>query len=156
MCGHLWLNIELKYNGHDVRLAKRTAELVRANAFVENSVITSLDSAGLQRVREVAPDIRIGQIVTVSIGDFVKLDVDFLSINASVATPAQVRRNREAGLDTHVWTVNDEASMARMIERGVNNIITDQPALLRRVIEERATLSDRELLLLALSARLRE
>jgi len=154
--GHLRLNIELKYNGHDVRLAKRTAELVRANAFVENSVITSLDSAGLQRVREVAPDIRIGQIVTVSIGDFVKLDVDFLSINASVATPAQVRRNREAGLDTHVWTVNDEASMARMIERGVNNIITDQPALLRRVIEERATLSDGELLLLALSARLRE
>lgn len=46
--------------------------------------------------------------------------------------------------------------MARMIERGVNNIITDEPALLRRVIEERAALSDGELLLLALSARLRE
>lgn len=153
---HLRLNIELKYNGHDVRLAERTAELVRENGFVEHSLITSLDSAGLQRVRQVAPDIRIGQIVTVSIGDFVKLDVDFLSINAGVATPAQVHRNREADLDTHVWTVNDEASMARMIERGVNNIITDEPALLRRVIDERTAFSDGELLLLALSSRLRE
>jgi glycerophosphoryl diester phosphodiesterase len=154
--GHLRLNIELKYNGHDVRLAERTAELVRESGFVEECVITSLDSTGLQRVREVAPDIEIGQIVTVSIGDFVKLDVDFLSINANVATPAQVRRNRAEGLDTHVWTVNDKSSMARMIERGVNNIITDEPALLRRVIDERAELSDGELLLLALSAHLRD
>lgn len=154
--GHLRLNIELKYNGHDVRLAERTAELVRRNGFVEECVITSLDNAGLRRVRQVAPDVRIGQIVTLSIGDFLKLDVDFLSINASVATQAQVRESRRAGLDTHVWTVNDEASMARMIERGVNNIITDEPALLRRVIEERAAYSDGELLLLALSARLRE
>ncbi len=153
--GHLRLNVELKYNGHDVRLAERTAEMVRANGFVEACVITSLHNAGLQRTREVAPDIEIGQIVTVSIGDFVKLDVDFLSINAGVATPEQVRRNRSAGLDTHVWTVNDKASMARMIERGVNNIITDEPALLRQVIDERSKLSDGELLLLALSARLR-
>jgi glycerophosphoryl diester phosphodiesterase len=130
--------------------------LVRENGFVGDSVVTSLDSAGLEQVRQAAPDIRIGQIVTVSIGDFVKLDVDFLSINAGVATPAQLRANRSAGLDTHVWTVNDRDTMERMIERGVNNIITDEPALLRRVIDERAALTDGELPLLALSARLRQ
>ena len=150
------LNIEIKFNGHDVRLAERTAELIRENAFVDRSLITSLDSGGLQQVRAVAPEIRIGLIVSVSIGDLMKLDVDFLSINASVATAAQVRADRKAGLETHVWTVNDQTTMARMIERGVSNIITDEPALLRRVIDARADLSDGELLLLALSARLRD
>jgi glycerophosphoryl diester phosphodiesterase len=154
--GHLRLNIELKYNGHDKRLAESTAELVRENGFVGESLITSLDSAGLRQVRAVAPEIEIGQIVTLSLGDVLRLDVDFLSMNTTMATPAQVRSNRSAGLNTHVWTVNDHAAMERMIERGVNNIITDEPALLRRVIDERATLSDGELLLLALSARLRE
>ena len=154
--GHLMLNIEIKFNGHDVRLAERTAELIRENAFVDRSLITSLDNGGLQQVRAVAPEIRIGLIVSVSIGDLMKLDVDFLSINASVATAAQVRADRKAGLETHVWTVNDQTTMARMIERGVSNIITDEPALLRRVIDARADLSDGELLLLALSARLRD
>jgi glycerophosphoryl diester phosphodiesterase len=46
--------------------------------------------------------------------------------------------------------------MEQMIDRGVANIITDRPALLREVINERADLSDAELLLLALSARLRD
>jgi hypothetical protein len=36
--------------------------------------------------------------------------------------------------------------MLRMIERGVDNIITDDPALLARVIGERRTLSRPELL----------
>jgi hypothetical protein len=42
-----------------------------------------------------------------------------------------------------------------MMERGVSNIITDRPALLREVLEERSGHSDGELLLLALAGRLR-
>jgi hypothetical protein len=42
--------------------------------------------------------------------------------------------------------VNDPEVMLRMIERGVDNIITDDPALLARVIEERRSLSRPELL----------
>ena len=43
-----------------------------------------------------------------------------------------------------------------MIERGVNNIITDEPSLLREVLVERVQLSDAASLLLSLSARLKE
>jgi glycerophosphoryl diester phosphodiesterase len=67
-----------------------------------------------------------------------------------------VRSNRRAGLETHVWTVNREADMARMLDYGVDNIITDRPKALRELIDERAELSDVELLLLALGRRLRE
>ena len=42
--------------------------------------------------------------------------------------------------------VNTPDVMMRMIERGVDNIITDDPALLVRVIRERQALSKPELL----------
>ena len=119
-------------------------------------MITSLEQAGLRQVRSLAPDIRIGQIVTVSLGDIKQLDVDLLSMQSGLATPRQIRANRAAGLKTHVWTLNKRDGMQRMIERGVDNIITDEPALLRALIEERKALSDGEILLLALSSRLQE
>jgi glycerophosphoryl diester phosphodiesterase len=67
-----------------------------------------------------------------------------------------VRGNRRAGLETHVWTVDREADMARMLDYGVDNIITNRPDVLRELIDERAELGDGELLLLALGRRLRE
>jgi hypothetical protein len=45
-----------------------------------------------------------------------------------------------------VWTVNDPEVMLRMIERGVDNVITDDPALLVRVMRERKGLSKAEIL----------
>lgn len=150
------LNIELKYNGHDQDLAGRVARLVKIRTFEDRCIITSLDYKGLMAVRAIDADLRLGLIVTVAMGDVSKLQVDLLSVNREQATPAQVRTNRSAGLETHVWTVNDREDMVRMIERGVDNVITDEPSLLREVITERAELSDAELLLLSLGARLKE
>jgi hypothetical protein len=106
--------------------------LVRQAGFTERCIITSLNQAGLARVRQLAPEIRIGQIVTVAVGDVTKLDVDLLSMSLDQVTPARVRANRKAGLATHVWTVNQPADMARMLDYGVDNIITDEPAKLKR------------------------
>jgi glycerophosphoryl diester phosphodiesterase len=149
------LNVELKFNGHDQRLAERTVELIR-DAGCRHCIITSLDQQGLARVRELAPEIPIGQIVTAAIGDPARLDVDLLSMNQARVTPAVVRANRAAGLQTHVWTVNDAESMAQMLDLGVDSIITDEPGLLHTMVQERSELSDGELLLLALGRRLQD
>ena len=37
----------------------------------------------------------------------------------------------------HAWTVNDEPTMARLIDAGVHGIVTDQPTLLREVLTAR-------------------
>ena len=71
-------------------------------------------------------------------------------------TAAQVRANRAAGLATHVWTVNRPEDMTRVIDYGVDNIITDDPVRLRTLLAERAALSEGELLLLSLSRQLRD
>ena len=56
----------------------------------------------------------------------------------------------------HVWTINDRQAMHRMIDRGVDNIITDRPAELAAVLRERAALSDVERLALQFGHWLRE
>jgi glycerophosphoryl diester phosphodiesterase len=155
--GHrLRLNIELKYNGHDQQLAERVVAEIRAAGCGERCIITSLSTDGLVQVRQLAPELRIGQIVTAALGDARGLDVDLLSMNQAHVTPAVVGGQSRAGGETHVWTVDREADMARMLDYGVDNIITNRPDVLRELIDERAELGDGELLLLALGRRLRE
>jgi glycerophosphoryl diester phosphodiesterase len=49
---------------------------------------------------------------------------------------AAVRRAHQEGLRVVVWTVNDPAEMARLIELRVDGIITDYPDRLREVMAE--------------------
>ena len=46
---------------------------------------------------------------------------------------AFMRHLRAAGLEVHVWTVNDAKLARRMIELGVDGIATDRPGWLRRL-----------------------
>ncbi len=44
-------------------------------------------------------------------------------------------------MKVYVWTVNDPVQMSVMMSRGVDGIITDEPALARQVMELRKQLS---------------
>jgi glycerophosphoryl diester phosphodiesterase len=48
-----------------------------------------------------------------------------------------VRAAHNAGLQVHVWTVNTVAEMNRLLDMGVDGIITDRPDLLKEVLVER-------------------
>jgi glycerophosphoryl diester phosphodiesterase len=37
----------------------------------------------------------------------------------------------------HVWTIDDEKEMHRLLDLGVDGIMTDRPAVLRAVMESR-------------------
>lgn len=58
-------------------------------------------------------------------------------IPARVATSAFIRRAHLLGLAVHVWTINDKAEMARLLDLGADGIMTDQTALLRDLLTER-------------------
>ncbi len=144
--GRIRLNVELKYNVPDPALAPAVVELLRREDFLDQAVITSLDYAALKQVEAIEPGLPTGHIVTASLGDVARTEADFVSLNSAKATAALLRRAHAAGKDVHVWTVNDPEVMVRMIERGVDNVITDDPALLRRVMRERSALSEAEIL----------
>ncbi|TAG49386.1 MAG: glycerophosphodiester phosphodiesterase [Betaproteobacteria bacterium] len=56
------------------------------------------------------------------------------SPNARDLTEANIKEAKALKLSIVPWTVNEEADMQRLIEAGVNGIITDYPDRLRRVM----------------------
>jgi glycerophosphoryl diester phosphodiesterase len=149
--GKAKLNIELKFNGHQKKLASEVVRIVRENDFGEDCILTSLDYAGLLRARAAGPELRTGLIVTSSIGDVTKLEGELISVSANAVTRDLIDRARQADLEVHVWTINSVPLMNKMIGMGVDQIITDDPKLLGEVMAERATLSPAELTLLRLA-----
>lgn len=49
----------------------------------------------------------------------------------------------ELGLQVHVWTINDEAEMRRLLDLGVDAVMTDRVDLLKQVLIERDEWSER-------------
>ena len=47
-----------------------------------------------------------------------------------------IRTAHQHNMAMHYWTINDEATMRMLIERGADGIITDDPLLLMRIIAE--------------------
>lgn len=51
--------------------------------------------------------------------------------------PGFIRAARALGLQVHVWTIDDEAEMDRLLDMGVDGIMTDRPTLLKSVLIRR-------------------
>lgn len=58
-------------------------------------------------------------------------------VPAAVATPAFVRRAHALGLQVHAWTVNSPEVMRRLLDIGVDGIMTDQTVALRDLLISR-------------------
>ena len=54
-----------------------------------------------------------------------------------VVNPRFVDTAHGAGLEVHVWTIDDPAVMYRLLDLGVDGIMTDRPELLRQVLTDR-------------------
>jgi glycerophosphoryl diester phosphodiesterase len=55
----------------------------------------------------------------------------------TIVTRRFVKAAERHGLQVHVWTIDDEAEMRRLIELGVHGLMTDRPAVLKRVLQEK-------------------
>ena len=56
---------------------------------------------------------------------------------------ALLRHAHALRLPVHVWTINSEAQMGRLLDLGVDAIMTDEAELLKRVLEERGEWRER-------------
>ena len=143
--------IELKYYGHDIALEERVARVVEDMEMQDQVAIMSLKYPAIQKMQELRPTWRTGVLAASSVGNTAKLDGDFIAISQRFASTSLIRATQNAGKDIYVWTVNDPLNMSKMISKGVNGLITDEPALVHQVLAFRAGLSTPERLLLWLS-----
>jgi glycerophosphoryl diester phosphodiesterase len=149
--GKVRVNIELKYYGHEEQLEQRVADIVEAHNMASEVVAMSLDREGVQKMKKLRPDWRVGLLMSVSAGDLREVEADFLAVNAAFVNRRLVRSAHDAGKEIYVWTVNDAPTMSTMMSHGVDGLITDKPALARSVLEQRSQMSAPERLLLELA-----
>ena len=121
------LNVELKPHGaaDADELARRVVDEIRAVGMLAQCRICSQSYASLQLAKTLESKIEVGFIVATAIGDSTQLDVNFLMLSQSKVTRPTVERARSRGIEIHAWTVNDPATVLKLIDAGVANIITD-------------------------------
>jgi glycerophosphoryl diester phosphodiesterase len=129
------LNIELKYYGdHQPRLAERVVEALQARQMTKQAIIQCLEYEPLLEIRRLAPEIPVGYLMSVNAKRPGRLKVDFLGVELKRVDGAFVQAAHRRGQQVHVWTVDTPADMERMIDLGVDDLITNEPAeALRRV-----------------------
>jgi glycerophosphoryl diester phosphodiesterase len=139
--GRVALNIELKSTSANLdKLTQKVVELIHEYDIVEKCVITSLDYYALKYTKRYDEKIQTGYILSVAYGDFYNMEsVDFFSVNASFLSKRTVDAIHNAGKQVYAWTVNNDTSIKNLTNKGVDNIITDNPVLAREVIYSRDT-----------------
>ncbi|HZB43513.1 MAG TPA: glycerophosphodiester phosphodiesterase [Ilumatobacter sp.] len=55
----------------------------------------------------------------------------------AIVTPATVARAHRRGYHVHVWTIDDPDEMTRLLDLGVDGIMTDRPQVLKEVLVAR-------------------
>jgi glycerophosphoryl diester phosphodiesterase len=148
------VNIEIKQS--EPSLVDGLVDLVRQYEFEDKMVGASFSDDILAELRVAAPEIAtsLGQgestdywyksLVPIDpeydpAGEFLQLPVEY-NIEGTVVEvlhPGFVPRVEELDMYLHIWTVNDEDEMRWLIEvQGVHGIMTDNPPLLTKVINE--------------------
>jgi len=135
--GKMKLNIELKANKHEKMLAERTLKVVMDNNFLDQVVFTSFKFDEIRKIRELNKEAKVGYIFgkLPEDVDVFSEDVDVLSVNIKTVDAALMKKAKDAGKEVAVWTVNKPEDMKRMIEIGVDRIITNYPDVLRKVLD---------------------
>jgi len=72
-----------------------------------------------------------------NLGDAMAAQVPVRQAGMTVVTERFIRRAHHVRVAVHVWTIDDEAEMHRLLDLGVDGIITDRPVVLRDVFVER-------------------
>ncbi len=133
--GRIKLLLDLKPYGRGEELADEVVRLVRESGSDQEVRIQSFDGDTLRRVRELAPEIKIGRILYFAFGDLSAQDVDFYTIEQVMLTKPFVKRAHAAGREVWVWTVNSRRDMKEVLKFEIDGMITDNPETAHSMVE---------------------
>ena len=144
-------------------LTRAVVAEIQASGMADRTTLQSFDWSSLNLTKEIAPEL---PLVALSSGDAwmgvgqpgaspnlggIDIDdydgslpkaaaaqgYDVVSPTFRSVTPAMIAEAHELGLPVIPWTVNTTADMERLMDLGVDGIITDYPTRLRTLMEDR-------------------
>lgn len=137
--GHFKFNIETKIFADHPELAPPPDEfvrlaltLIRKHHLESRVILQSFDLRTLHEMKKQAPEIKLAALYAGPAKSFVEIareaGADMISPEYHLVTPEQVRAAHTAGLPVVPWTADTAADWSRLVDAGVDAIITDDPA----------------------------
>jgi glycerophosphoryl diester phosphodiesterase len=124
------------------------ADVLRAAKAIDRVCVSSFSQSRVRRIRR-----ELGPSLCTGYGDWETGLIRFLPFplpsggaclqiperygRLRVLTPGLVKRAHALGKQVHAWTIDDPADMNRLLDAGVDGLITDRTDLLRDVLLER-------------------
>lgn len=111
----------------------------RRKAAVEQlpGVATSLSSGSTKRL-VLASKLRRGSAVQRILEGVGAVQIPERVKGVRILTPRLIEAAHSAGAEVHVWTINDPADMVRLLDLGVDGIVTDRADVAVSVLESRS------------------
>lgn len=148
----LRLNIDCKH----ISAAETLADTIEKHAAHDRVLVASFDdhtrhevlkrlskpvatSAGERQTRTavLAAKARISPLARRALGPVDALQIPHHHGRVTVVTRALVQLAHSAGVQVHVWTINDPEEMHELLDLGVDGLISDRADLLKTVLQER-------------------
>lgn len=86
----------------------------------------------------VAAKLRFGFLLRRSLTGIQAVQVPPSIYGFGIVTPGVIRMLHAARVEVHVWTINDPAEMSRLLDIGVDGLVTDRADLAIRLLEDRS------------------
>ena len=134
--GKIKLNIELKPTGHEPDFERHVLELIHANGYEKGEyILASLDADTLKTLKRLEPKVQTLYIMTLAVGNVKDIAfADAFSVEESSVTQRLVRSVHAAGKQLYAWTVNRSENVDKMVDLGVDCIISDDPVMVRATL----------------------
>ncbi len=100
--------------------------------------VVSSSSARLFAVALIAGKVGLSPVVRRALRGLVAVQVPEKAIGLRITTERMIRRLHAAGVEVHVWTVNDPVRMHQLLDLGVDGIVTDRADLALSVLRSRS------------------
>lgn len=146
------LNVDVKEAGSVIALA----EAVRRSNAASRVCVTSFSARRLARARRLMPPgtessahpwevLRLRALPRVrALPRASRVQVPVQALGVTLVEPGFLARAHRLGLAVDVWTVDDPGEMHRLLDLGVDGIMTDSPRVLLDVIaQRRSSVGDR-------------
>jgi len=120
-------------------------------------IVASFHDDAIQRFRVLAPQVATSAATNETAAFFFShLEVPIVPPVAAFQVPARygeidvvtesfIEAAHTAGVAVHVWTINDVEEMVRLLDLGVDGLVSDRPTVLAELLKERGYTWDGEL-----------
>jgi glycerophosphoryl diester phosphodiesterase len=141
------LNVEIKQTAPSI--TNDLCQMIKEYGRETEVLVASFDAATIKEFREICPDVSTSlsqsEVVTFYVLSRLFLSEAYTPPGQAVQVPEYrsglhvlsgrlINAAASRNLDVHAWTINDEEDMQRLIELGVDGIITDYPDKLMEIL----------------------